>query len=282
MGPIVDSMRAVNSFVRTILLGGLVVLIGAGGYIGYNEYYRADRMLRDQQQRLQQAQQQLDSLQQELAAKAQQIESMAEEIRLRDEKIERLELARSLLKTDQRLARLDVLEVKHDEAGEAQSCIVQFVELAPNGAPISSPKQFEIRGDVVYIDNWIVKFDDEYIERADLERGTSLCLFRRIFGESQTPADGYSLDDVGMRPQAYARGSVMSEFEQRLWSEFWEFANNPKKAAEMGIRAANGEAVSIQVREGMAYNITLRNSGGLSIEPVPHAAPESATDNTSL
>ncbi len=267
MGAIVDSVRAANSLLRTLLLGGLVAILGAGGYIGYSEYYRTDRLLRDQKAKL-------DSLQHELASKAQQIESMAQEIRERDEKIERLELARTLLKTDQRLARLDVLQIKRNADGVPESCTVEFVELAPNGNPISAPKRFEIQGDIVYIDNWIVKFDDQYIERADLERGTSLCLFRRIFGENQTPAEGYSLDDVGMRPQAYARGSVMSEFERRLWSEFWEFANDPMKAADMGIRAANGEAVSIQVREGMAYNITLRSSGGLSIEPVPHASPQ--------
>lgn len=59
----------------------------------------------------------------------------------------------------------------------------------------------------------------------------------------------------------------MTEFERQLWSEFWEFANDPQRAAEMGIRAANGEAVSIQVREGKVYSISLRASGGLSIEP---------------
>ena len=75
-----------------------------------------------------------------------------------------------------------------------------------------------------------------------------------------------------MRHQAYGHCSTLSDFEKKLWGDFWEFANEPKKAAQMGIRAANGEAVSIKVREGKTYNISLRASGGLSIEPVD-AAP---------
>jgi hypothetical protein len=132
---------------------------------------------------------------------------------------------------------------------------------------MSEPKQFELPGDVIYIDNWIVKFDDSYIEKGDIQRGTSLCLFRRIFSEEQTPNDGFPLDEVGMRPQAYSRGGAMTEFEKELWSDFWEFANNRSKAAEQGIRAANGEAVSIKVRENTSYSVSLRASGGLSISP---------------
>ena len=120
----------------------------------------------------------------------------------------------------------------------------------------------------MYVDNWIVKFEDAYVEQADIERGTSLVLFRRIFSEKQQPSEGVSLDEVGMRPQAYGRGGVLTDFERKLWGEFWEFANNSKKAAEMGIRAANGEAISIQVREGMSYQLKLRSSGGLSFQPI--------------
>jgi hypothetical protein len=132
----------------------------------------------------------------------------------------------------------------------------------------------ELPGDVVYIDNWMVKFDDKYVENGDIARGTSLCLFRRIFSEQQVPNEGVSLDEVGMRPQAYASGGELSEFEQRLWKDFWEIANNPTRAAEMGIRAANGEAVNIKVRDGKTYMIELRASGGLSIRPSPDAAGE--------
>ena len=78
----------------------------------------------------------------------------------------------------------------------------------------------------------------------------------------------FSLDEIGMRPQAYSRGGELSEFEKEIWSKFWDFANDKNKAEEMGIRAANGEAVSIKIRPDMSYMLQLRASGGLSIEPV--------------
>ena len=73
----------------------------------------------------------------------------------------------------------------------------------------------------------------------------------------------------------------MSEFEKKLWGDFWEFANDPKKAAEMGIRAANGEAVSVKVREGKTYSISLRASGGLSIRPLDEDEPQAKASNDS-
>lgn len=275
MGLIGDGVKTVNAAVRTILLAALVGVLGMGAYFGYSEYTKRERLLLDKDQQIEFAQKQLVSMQDELDGKVQEIGVLNEELQVQAQQIEKLETALHLLKTDQRLAQLRVVSIKRDDEGQAISSELEFVELSPAGENLSPPKQIELPGDLVYIDNWVIKFDDSYIERGDIERGTSLCLFRRIFSEQQSPTDGVSLDEVGMRPQAYARGGSLSEFERRLWSEFWEFANDPSKAAEQGIRAANGEAVSIKVREGMAYNISLRASGGLSIEPLQVDTPPS-------
>ena len=133
---------------------------------------------------------------------------------------------------------------------------------------MSAGKEFEFNSDVIYVDNWIVQFDDKFVEAADIDKGTSLCLFRRIFSDQQKPNDGFSLDEIGMRPQAYSRGGATSDFEKEIWSKFWDFANDKNKAEQMGIRAANGEAVSIKIRPDMSYMLKLRASGGLTIEPV--------------
>ena len=65
----------------------------------------------------------------------------------------------------------------------------------------------------------------------------------------------------------------MSEFERRIWRDFWEFANEPQEAAQMGIRAAHGEAVSVKLRPGRHYRVQLRASDGLSITPEQHPTP---------
>ena len=268
MGSIIENVKTVNSAARTLLLAALVAGVGLAAYMGYSEYTKNDRLVEEQEAQLKAANQKLITIQGELDTKVREVETLTQEVAERDAQIERLETAMHLLKTDQRLARLNVLEIQRDDEGNAVSSKLEFVELSPQGEAFSPPKQFELPGDVVYIDNWVIKFDDAYIERGDVQRGTSLCLFRRIFSEQQMPTEGVSLDEIGMRPQAYARGGVLTEFEQQLWTDFWEFANDPSKAAKLGIRAANGEAISIKVREGKAYGITLRSSGGLSIKPI--------------
>ncbi len=271
MGSIVEGVKTLNSIVRTLLLALLALVVGGGGYFGYSEYTKRERLLQNKDQEIQFAQKQLVSMQSELDGKLAEISSLNKNLAEQRKQIDRLETSLHLLKTDQRLARMNVVGIERDQEGAALTSKLEFVELSPSGEPLSQPRRFELPGDVIYIDNWVVKFDDSYIEKGDIERGTSLCLFRRIFSEQQTPNQGISLDEIGMRPQAYARGGAVSDFEKRIWSEFWEFANNPTKATELGIRAANGEAVSIKVREGKAYNVSLRASGGLSIEPVEQA-----------
>lgn len=255
MGSVTEAVKTFNSTIRTLALAGLVGVVGTGAYIGYQHFTARERELLAKQVELTEVQAKLTSLEAELVAKA--------------AHIEKLETAMHLLKTDQRLAKLNVVKVEKDDQEKVVESVLEFVELSPNGEPLSDPKQFTITGDVVYIDNWVVKFDDKFVEEADIQRGTSLVLFRRAFSEHQQPSEGFSLDEVGTRPQAYAHGGAISEFEKELWSQFWEIANNPIKANEMGIRAANGEAISIQVREGMSYNLQLRSSGGLSFQPVP-------------
>ena len=151
--------------------------------------------------------------------------------------------------------------------------LARFVEVDDQGKALDDPKEFRIKGDIVYIDNWVVKFDDKYVEQADIDRSTSLVLFRRIFGEAQTPNDGFAVDTVGTRPKAYGRGKPMSEFEEKIWNDFWNIANDLGKARAMGIRAAHGEAPSIKLKKGKSYKIELRASDGLSITPDDGPAP---------
>ncbi len=254
MGKVHEGIKTFNTTVRTVLAATFVGLIGAGGYFGYNEYNKYDRALKTATAEAAQLKSELGQLSGELKKKIEQIEKMETSLRL--------------LKTDQRLARLKVLSVEKDEKTGSVNSELEFVELSPSGSPISASKTFTLPGQQIYIDNWIVKFDDQYIEKGDVQRGTSLCLFKRVFSDQMKPSDGISLDEIGMRPQAYGRGGKISEFEKELWQDFWQFANDPAKAQAKGIRAANGEAVSIRVEAGKSYNIELRSSGGLSIKPI--------------
>jgi hypothetical protein len=60
----------------------------------------------------------------------------------------------------------------------------------------------------------------------------------------------------------------MSEFERKIWDDFWMIANNPQKAAELGIHAAHGSAVSMRMQPGKTYEVELRSTGDMTIRPI--------------
>lgn len=260
MGRINDTVATINSAIRTVLVLVIVGVVGTTGYLVFDRVQGGDRELDRTREELLSVKTQLSNA--ELA-----IVGLEADIAEKNRQIERMELAMQLLKTDHRLARLEVIDQQTDEETEETYTTVRFTELSPDGDPISPPQEFTLAGDVVYLDNWVVKFEDKYVEEADLARGTSLVLFRRVFGEYQTPSEGFAIDRVGSTPQAYKRGGQPSEFEQEIWDDFWTFANDNERAREKGIRAAHGEAASMKVEPGRSYRVELRASGGVSIVP---------------
>ena len=171
-----------------------------------------------------------------------------------------------LLKVDHRVAQIDVVSQQGSEKDNTLVTSFNFVELDDKGNPLTAPRLLTVKGDMAYVEYRVVKFSDENVEAGDPLRGTSICSFRRIFGEHQNPADGYVLDAVGSRPAGYHDGREMSAFEKEIWAKFWELANNPVKAQEKGIRTAHGEAPNQKLVPDKRYKVLLRASGGLSFQ----------------
>jgi len=291
MSNLLESVKTFNSLIRTALAVGVVGLGSAAAYWGYQvinaddiareeladahaELAAKDQEIADVRTRLDTVRSELDSANQTVATQKQKISDLNVAIEEKDAviaeqevEIERLDTAMRLLKVDKRLAYLTVVDQDNDpETGELFS-IVEFVEVDQDGRPIEEPKQYRLRGDIIYIDAKVVKFEDKYIEQADLHRSTTIYLFQRIFDEIGGPQEGYALDPAGRRPSVYGRGGKMSDYEQRIWGDFWNIANNPKKAKELGIRAAHGEATFMKVRKGKRYPLQLRASDGLTFTP---------------
>jgi len=241
------AIEVITGLVRLIFSLAALALLGYAGWIAY-DYYHAKQVT--------------------LKEKEREIALLADKLKEKDRQIERLKMAVKLLKVDHRIAQIVVTDQRRVPGTGQLLTRFRFVEVDDQGRPLEEPREFTIEGDVVYIDTWVAKFADEYVESGDDPlRSTSICLFRRIFGERQRPEDGFPLDPIGSRPIAYSRGTEMSELEKQLWASFWDYANDPKKAAAAGLRAVHGEAPSIQLRKGMLYKIILRASGGLSIVP---------------
>ena len=295
MGRVNDTISNVNSAMRNLLLLVLIGGAGYGGYKAYDLYNEPQKQLKDKQAELEKT---LDSLKQandELAARQKEIADLSAQLKEKIAEVDRLEVAKKLLEVRHRLARLTVLE-QHEipslipatpttgtEVSASRPNVmtkIEFVDINDQGQPIGTPKTLEIKGDMVYVDYLTVNFEDKYIEKSDLDRSTSIALFQRIFGEHQEPVKGFQLDTVGTRPTAYARGTQMSDFEKKIWDDFWLIANDNKRAKELGIDAIQGKAVAIRAQPGKSYEIRVRSTGDMTIRPIEKKTPPPAAAKT--
>jgi uncharacterized coiled-coil protein SlyX len=269
---LLEKVSILTSAVRTLLVTVLVGGLGVAGWYGYTTYNAAELEAKEAARALAEAQQEIEARDAVIRVKEQEIGVLNVEVAEQQKEIERLDTAMRLLKVDHRMALISVVDQKREEATDTILTQIEFQEINANGDPVGEAKQIEIKGEVLYIDSWVVKFDDKYIEQADIDRATSLVLFRRVFGEMQEPRDGFVLDKAGSRPDVYGRGGEMSEFEKKIWGDFWGVANSPAKQDELGIRAAHGDTPSIKVEKGKVYRVDLRASGGLSITTTDQVA----------
>lgn len=264
-------IHALNSFLGLVLALAIMAMLVAGGWFGLKTYYADKWAMQEVKDNLAQREQEVVRLAADVREKSDQITALGEDLKAKQKEIDRLATALKLMKVDHRLAQISVLSQQGSEATGDLVTKFSFVELDPQGQPIDQPRVFTVEGDVIYLDAWVVKFSDEYVELGDPLRSTSVCLFRRVFGEAQQPSQGFQLDKPQSQPVAYRTGGNMSDFEKELWDRFWEYANNPRIAKEAGVRAAHGEAPSIKLMPGKQYRVELRSSGGLSV--VPEDAP---------
>lgn len=253
---------------RTLVLGAFAALGAFWSWYFYDRSTEHERAIATREAEIGQLQEavqakdvRLEQQQQELRVKSEEIDRQAQQIR-------RLEVSLHLLKVDHRVARLEVVSQVEavDRPGEFVTT-VRFIELDPDGKEIGEGVTAEVKGRKVYIEGLTIKFNDEFVELGDYLRGTSVCLFTRLFGEDQAPTNGHELDPRTTHPLPYSGDNLPDPFYDELWSKFWDYANDPAAAAEKGVRAAHGEAPFVEARPGKTYRVELRQSGGLTITP---------------
>lgn len=178
---------------------------------------------------------------------------------------QKLETANILLKRTRRLAEISDIVITKQEGSDEINTTFSFTEIDLAGNPIGEKRTFTIKGDVLYIDTLVIKFEDSFVEQGDILKGSALCLFNRLFGEKQKPEDGFRIDAVGETPTPYKLDSPeSSEFEKELWANFWKLAQDPQYAKKMGVRAAHGAAPSMKLQAGATYKLEMRNTGELT------------------
>ena len=281
--PALESIATINSMIRTLLV---LAVVGGAGMVGWETYQsmheRQDEQeeLRETRTRLKDTNEQLDSTQRELETaqanltqRTEEISGLNDELKEQELRYRRLDTAMRLLKVDRRAARLTVVKQEQDADSGAVISEIEFVEIDDRGEEVAETKrQFLIQGDLIYIDSWVVKFEDKYVEQSDLHRSTSLVMFKRIFGEKQKPIDGFALDQEGVAPRVYRREEQSNDLESKIFGDFWEVANDTEKQRALGIRAAHGTADYIKVESDKSYRVEIRASGDVTI--VPEEAPQ--------
>ncbi|MDP2875013.1 MAG: hypothetical protein Q8O00_02440 [Holophaga sp.] len=171
-----------------------------------------------------------------------------------------------LLEHTERRAQLEVLSQTKDAMGETINTL-RFTELDSQGAVVGEQRLIEIKGDEVYVDTLVIKFEDHFVEAGDPLKGKSLLLFRRLFTNRVKPDDGYVLDKTGLPPGIYTARAAASPFERDLWARFWTVANSETLAQQAGVKAIHGQAVYGKLLPNMVYTLLMRSTGETMLPP---------------
>jgi hypothetical protein len=129
-------------------------------------------------------------------------------------------------------------------------------------------KEYEIEGDVVHFDALVVKFDNRVVMDGT-ER--SMYLWRRVYGETMQPEDGYPIEETGRVAQRYADicNKLSLQNKQLFWKEIWALSNNPQALAAVGVRAIYGNVVYHKLKPSLIYVFKISGTGNLYPEIVP-------------
>ncbi|MHC4432528.1 MAG: hypothetical protein ACYTBS_11875 [Planctomycetota bacterium] len=146
---------------------------------------------------------------------------------------------------------------------------IKFVETA-RGDKLTSilEKEYTIVGDVVHFDALIVKFGSKMVTDG---RARALYLWRRVYGEKMSPAEGFAIEQPGAEPRRYRDLLQALPIKDRhlFWSNIWDLANDTQKLASYGIEAIYGNAVYGKLRIGLIYVFKINSTGQVYPEVVP-------------
>ena len=196
-----------------------------------------------------------------------------------EEQREQLRTFISRLKASRRVAQADVLQQYLDEQGRPVS-VIRWNQIGLDGT-LEEPQTIEAVGRLVYFEAALIKFDQDAVGQGDPEKGASLALFRRIFGEDQAASSTGNLEQRSTPPTVDGRPA--SEFEHKLWDLFWQMMDDPKLQDRFGVRVAQVEAPAVVLKSGQVWEVSLDAAGGLNLRLVAQrsVSPTSSPANDS-
>ena len=189
---------------------------------------------------------------------------LEQEVSQLEQERERLLEYAQRLSASRRVAQVDVIRQRENSDGHTVSSL-WWTEFGPDGL-VGSGVAVEPIGTLVYFEALVIKFEHEYVKQADPQRGTSLAMFRRIFGDEQAPESVPELGRAARPPISDPNRSPAMQDE--LWAKFWEMIDNPALAARYGVRVVQCEAPAVRLQAGQTWEVTLDAAGGLNLKKV--------------
>ena len=179
------------------------------------------------------------------------------------------------LSASRRVAQVDVVRQRIDSLGRTVSTLL-WQEIRSDGL-LAPPRAIEAVGSLVYFEALLIKFEHGFVGAGDAQRGTSLAVFRRIFGDAQSPDSATRLDPP--TPPLVIEHDTPATFPDEVWRRFWELVEDPKLAAEYGVRVAQVEAPAVPLEEGQVWEVRLDAIGGLNLQKIGMRVPHGILDS---
>lgn len=174
------------------------------------------------------------------------------------------------LKADSRIAEVIVTRTELDEATRKVFTTIKFLEYSVDGKPLE-PKYFTFHGNIIQFQALVIRFKDELVEAGDRVKGKSAFIFLKAFVIDDDKPQVFPINRVYEIPAGYKVEGLKDPYEMKLWNEFWQYALDPKKRKQEGIKNAQIEAPGSMFVPGTLYTIRIEHGGGIRIdtEPIP-------------
>lgn len=146
---------------------------------------------------------------------------------------------------------------------------LKFVETARDNQLIKVlDQEYTIEGDVVFFDALIITFNNEAVMTGEKR---ALYLWRRVYGETMAPSDGYPIEMESQTPKRYADflAKLGLPEQEMFWEAVWRLVDDPDVLKKYGIKAVYGNAVYKKLRPGLIYVFKISSNGRVFPETVP-------------
>lgn len=172
------------------------------------------------------------------------------------------------LSADSRIAEVVVTDVRRDPKTDKTLTTIKFQEYDSLAKPLT-PQYFTFSSNIIQFQSLVIRFDDFYVKSGHPLKGKSAYLFTKVFALKDKDTEVFELSRIDEVPAGYRVEEKGSEFERRLWQEFWKYALEPKTAKRAGIKNAQIEAPGTRFVPGLLYTLKIEHDGGMRVDATP-------------